>query len=89
MAKQTMITIETQSLLILRRGVPGVHGVRSVRPKGKMIALENTGVISNLERRALEDWLNSGELHRSRAGDGSELICVNSLLARVQNTRTL
>jgi len=28
-----------------------------------MIALENAGVISNLERRALEEWLNSGELH--------------------------
>ena len=29
-----------------------------------MIALDEVGVISNLERPALEEWLNSEELHR-------------------------
>jgi hypothetical protein len=52
-----------------------------------MIALENAGVISNLDRRALEEWLNSGNLHRSQAADGSVLICLNSLLARVQKQK--
>jgi hypothetical protein len=52
-----------------------------------MVALENAGVISNLDRPALEEWLNSGNLHRSQAADGSVLICLNSLLARVQNTK--
>jgi hypothetical protein len=52
-----------------------------------MIALENAGVISNLDRPALEEWLNSCDLHRSQAADGSVLICLNSLLARVQNTK--
>ena len=52
-----------------------------------MIALENAGVISNLDRPALEEWLNSGNLHRSQAADGSGLICLNSLMARVQNTK--
>jgi len=47
--------------------------------------LENIGVVSNLNRPDLEAWLNSGELHRSRAADGSVLVCLNSLLARVQN----
>jgi hypothetical protein len=42
-------------------------------------------VISNLEQPALEQWLNAGELHRSQAADGSALICLDSLLARVQN----
>ena len=51
-----------------------------------MIALEETGVISNLERPELEEWLNSGELHRLQAADGSSLTCLNSLLARVQKT---
>jgi hypothetical protein len=53
-----------------------------------MIALENAGVVSNLDQPALEEWLNSEELHRSRATDGSTLICLNSLLARVQKTKT-
>jgi hypothetical protein len=88
MAKQTRITIETDSLLMVR----GRGSRRAWCPlcaaEGEMIALENVGVISNLEEPALEEWLNSGELHRSQATDGSELICLNSLLARVRNTKT-
>ena len=53
-----------------------------------MIALEKTGVVSNLEKPVLEEWLNSGELHRLQTADGSILVCLNSLLARVQNTKT-
>jgi hypothetical protein len=46
-----------------------------------MLALENTGEC------ALEQWLNSGELHRSQTDGGSWLKCLNSLLACVQNTK--
>jgi hypothetical protein len=88
MAKQTKITIETDSLLILQgrnsrsAWCPRCHADRD------MIALENVGVISNLEQPTLEAWMNSEELHRSHAADGSVLICLNSLLARVQNTKS-
>ena len=44
-------------------------------------------MISNLERPALEEWLNSAELHPSQAADGSALICLNSPLARVGNSK--
>jgi hypothetical protein len=88
MAKQTKITIETDSLLILR----GRNSTRAWCPRcaaeSEMIAPENLGVISNLEQPALEKWLTSEELHRLQAADGSALICLNSLLARVQNTKT-
>lgn len=87
MTRQTKITIETDSLLILR----GLNGRRGWCPlcaaEGEMIALENAGVISNLEPAALEEWLNSGELHRSQTRDGLAQICLNSLLARVQNRK--
>ncbi len=52
-----------------------------------MIALENVGMISNLDRPALEAWFNSGDLHTLPGDDGSTLICLNSLLARAQNTK--
>jgi hypothetical protein len=52
----------------------------------EMIAPENTRVISTLEQPALEQWLNAGQLHRSQAANGSVRICLDSLLARVQNT---
>jgi hypothetical protein len=55
--------------------------------EGEMIALENLGILSNLDRRALEEWLNSGNLHRAQAADGSELICLDSLLARLRNPK--
>ena len=88
MAKHTRITIETDSLLMVR----GRGSRRAWCPlcaaEAEMIALENVAVISNLEQPALEEWLNSGELHRSQAAGGSEQICLNSLLARVQNTKT-
>jgi hypothetical protein len=88
MAKHMKITIETESLFILQ----GRSSRRAWCPRcaaeGEMIALENAGVISNLEQPALEEWLNSGQLHRSQAIDGSTLICLNSLLARVQNKKS-
>jgi hypothetical protein len=87
MARQTKITIESDSLLILR----GRSSTRAWCPQCgadvEMIALENVGVVSNLDRPALEAWLSSEKLHRSQANDGSALVCLNSLLARVQNTK--
>jgi hypothetical protein len=67
MGKRTTIMIETSSLLILSSR----STVRSWCPKcaaeEQMIALENTG------ERALEQWLNSGELHRSQTDGDSWL----------------
>ena len=81
------ITIEADSLLILQGRTSDRAWCRGAAEVGA-IALENVGVISNLERAALEEWLNSGELHRLQTSDGSTLICLNSLLARVQNKKT-
>jgi len=87
MAKQTTITFETDSLLILHGGPSQRAWCRVCAAEGEMIALNNLGVMSNLEPPALDEWLNSSELHRFQAADGSWLICLNSLLARVQNAR--
>ncbi len=87
MTKLTRITIETDSLLILHGRTSDGAWCRHCQAEVGAIALENVGVISNLERAALEEWLNSGELHRLQTADGSTLICLNSLLARVQNAK--
>src|SRR3984885_6322796 len=86
MAKQTRITIETESLLIVQGRSSRRAWCSRCSAEVDMIALEDTGVISNLEQSELEAWLNSGELHRLPAADGSTLTCLNSLLARVQKT---
>jgi hypothetical protein len=87
MAKHTKITIETDSLLILR----GRSSLRVWCPQcaaeSETIRLEGAGVISNLSPQEFEEWLESEELHRFQAADGSTLICLNSLLRRAQNKR--
>jgi hypothetical protein len=88
MAKQTKITIKTDSLLLLRGGSSTHARCPHCNGESEMIALENLQVISNLDRSALEDWINSGELHRLQGEDGSALVCLNSLLASVRNTKT-
>jgi hypothetical protein len=86
MAKQTTVTIETDSLLILRGRTSARAWCPQCAAEVEMIAMKDTGVISNLGQPELEEWLSSEELHRSQAADGSALTCLNSLLARVQNT---
>jgi hypothetical protein len=86
MPKQTRIYIETDSLLILRGRAFNRGWCSQCGEEVEMLALENAGVISNLDRQALEEWLNSGELHQLQATGGSTLTCLNSLLARVQKT---
>jgi hypothetical protein len=88
MAKQTKITIKTDSLLVLRGGSSTRARCPHCNGESEMIALENLQVTSNLDRSALEDWINSGELHRLQGEDGSALVCLNSLLASVRNTKT-
>ena len=60
MAKQTRITIETDSLLIVQGRNSRRAWCSRCSAEVDMIALEDTGVISNLERPELEEWLKSG-----------------------------
>jgi hypothetical protein len=87
MAKQTKVVIQTDSLLILR----GWSSTRTWCPlcaaEAEMIALETIGIISNLDKSALDVWMNSEELHRIQTVGGSTLICLASVLARVQNPK--
>lgn len=85
MAKHSKITVETDSLLILKARSSPRTWCPLCKSEAEMIAIENTAIISNLEKAALREWLNSGELHSVQAVDGSTLICLNSLLALVQN----
>ena len=88
MAKQMKITIETDSLFILRGRSSVCAWCPRCAAQVELIAMKDVSVISNLDPHALEEWLHSEELHRLQAPDGSALTCLNSLLARVQKTKT-
>lgn len=87
MAKQTKITLESDSLLIVRDRNCTCSWCPLCRAEAEMVSIESIGVITNLDRPALEEWLNSDLLHRSQSANGSEQICLNSLLARVLKTK--
>jgi hypothetical protein len=53
-----------------------------------MIPFDGLGVISNLLPEEVEIWLESEAIHRSQTMDGTSSICLNSLLKRVQKTKT-
>jgi hypothetical protein len=88
MAKQTKITIETDSLLVLRGGTSLRAWCPQCAGEAEMIPIEGVGVVSNLASSEVEAWLASDEIHRSQAADGAQLICLNSLVKRVQRTKT-
>jgi len=86
LAKRTILTIETESLLVVRgNGSPRSYCAECAA-ETEMIGLMNLGVVTNLDRSATEEWLSSGDLHRSVASDGSPVVCLNSLLAHVGKT---
>ena len=88
MPKQTKITIETDSLLILRGRTLLRAWCQQCSGDTEMIPLEGVGVISNLLPSEVESWIASEDLHHSQAPDGGQLICLNSLLKRVQKSKT-
>lgn len=88
MTKQTKITIETDSLMILRGRTSPRAWCQQCGAETEVIPLDGVGVISNLQPTEVRAWMESEDLHRSQTPDGGVLICLNSLLKRVQKSRT-
>jgi len=78
MTKQTTITTETTSLLILRAGNSRRIWCPMCRAEVEMLEL------SSLEISGLGKLR---DVHRSEAPDGGALICLKALLDRVQTTK--
>jgi hypothetical protein len=86
MAKQTKITLETDSLLVLR-GRKALSGwCPQCAAPSEMIPFEGIAVVTNLPVGMVEFWLESEQIHRSSAPDGTPLICLSSLLKRIPKT---
>ena len=88
MPKQTKITIETDSLLILRGRTLPRAWCQECGGETEMIPLEGVGVISNLPATEVEQWIQFDDLHRSQGPDSGVRICLNSLLKRVQKSKS-
>jgi hypothetical protein len=87
MAKRTTVTIETTSLLIFRARTVRRAWCPECGAEAEMLASATTAASPDPSQDAVEKWLNSMDLHKGQVGDGAALICLNSLLAHVQNRK--
>jgi len=88
MTRQTKITIETDSLLVLRGRGSLWAWCSKCGSEAVMIPLGGIGVISNLAAQEVEAWMQSEALHHTIAADGAPLICLNSMLNRVHKAKS-
>ena len=86
MAKRTRITIETDSLLVLRGRNPLRAWCSQCGADAEMIPLNDVVMVSNLPLAEVQEWMESPDLHHAKSADGSDLICLNSMLKRVHRT---
>jgi hypothetical protein len=86
MAKRTRITIETDSLLVLRDRKLLRAWCPQCGAEAEMIPLNDVGVVSNLAPMEVQAWMESPYLHHTKTADGGALICLNSMLKRVRRT---
>src|ERR1700746_2026362 len=88
MAKQTRITIETDSLLVMRGTISPRGWCPECAADSELIPFDGIGVISNLAPSEVQAWLEGEAIHHLQAPDGTRLICLNSLLKLVQKSQT-
>ena len=88
MAKLTKITVETDSLLVLRGRIPLRAWCQQCGAEAEMIPLNDVGVVSNLPPAEVREWMQSEDLHHATTVDGAPMICLNSMLKRVRKAKT-
>lgn len=82
MAKKTTITVESSSLMVIQTRCSRRAWCPRCASETEMVSVGSLGVVSNLDRAEVQEWLNSGDLHRCEAADGL-VICLNCLLCRM------
>ena len=86
MSKHTRITVETDSLLVLRGRRPLRAWCPECAAEVEMVPLDGVGVISNLPPLEVERWMKSEDLHHVQGDDSAPLVCLNSMLKRIRRT---
>jgi hypothetical protein len=80
MVKTTRITIETESLLVVRRGKTTVTWCPACCADVEVMSLEGDSLGEDIPSSYLNDWLGTGKLHLWRPAEGSAQLCLPSLL---------
>lgn len=83
MARQTRITVETNSVLVLRGQSLIRAWCTACGSDQEMVALERVEDQADLHNVSTDEWLNRSSLHFLE-GNGRRLVCLRSLLASVR-----
>jgi hypothetical protein len=78
--KTTRITIETESLLVVRRGKIVVTWCPICCAEAEAMTLEGSRLGEDIPSTLLSDWLAAGKLHLCGLDGGLDRICLTSLL---------
>ena len=80
MVKTTRITIETENLLVVRRAKTIVSWCPACCADVEVMMLEGDSLGEDIPSSYLGDWLATGKLHLWRPAEGSDQLCLPSLL---------
>ncbi|HEY6308382.1 MAG TPA: hypothetical protein VI488_18200 [Candidatus Angelobacter sp.] len=78
--KRTEIIVETDQVLIIRRGCVR-HWCQECGRETDMIGLLQAGALTGVSQPLLLDVARTERWHKAEAADGSPLICLDSLLS--------
>ena len=78
--KATRITIETESLLVVRRGKTIVTWCPVCCAEAEAMTLDGDSLGEAIPSTLLRDWLAAGKLHLWSPDGGPDRICLTSLL---------
>ncbi len=78
--KTTRITVETDTLVIVRRAKAAVSWCPGCRDVVDVVTLDADSLVEQGTAAQIRQWQATGKLHLSDLGNGSAQICVNSLL---------
>lgn len=82
--KTTKITIETESLLVVRRGKTIMTWCPACCADVEVMMLEGESLGEDIPSSYLRDWFRTGKLHLWRPAEGSAQLCLPSLLQCLQ-----
>jgi hypothetical protein len=78
--RSTKITVETETLLIVRRARVDLAWCPDCRANVETFTLDAYSVAEPATAAQVREWLATGKLHSWKADDGLARICVRSLM---------
>jgi hypothetical protein len=79
MTKTTRITVETETLVVVRRAKAVLAWCPSCRAEVHVITFDNDSLAESVTRAQIQEWLSTNKLHFWQTAEGPAQICLTSL----------